>query len=83
MFLIQGGALGVLGAVLGSLMGAGLLLVWHDQVRQTDGTELFPFILDPVLIGGTIVFAAIVGVLAGMAPALQAARLDPAVAIRG
>jgi ABC-type lipoprotein release transport system permease subunit len=36
-----------------------------------------------VLIGGTIAFAAIVGVLAGMAPAMQAARLDPAVAIRG
>ncbi len=83
VFLIQGGAMGVLGAVLGSLMGAGLLLIWHDQVRQTDGAELFPFILDPLLIGGTIVFAAVVGVLAGMAPAMQAARLDPAVAIRG
>ena len=83
VFLIQGGALGILGAALGSLMGAGLLLVWHDQVRQTDGTELFPFILDPVLIGGTIAFAAIVGVLAGMAPAMQAARLEPSVAIRG
>lgn len=83
VFLIQGGALGVVGAGLGSLMGAGLLLVWHDRVRQTDGTELFPFILDPLLIGCTIAFAAIVGVLAGMAPALQAARLDPAAAIRG
>jgi lipoprotein-releasing system permease protein len=83
VFLFQGGALGALGAVMGSLMGAGLLLVWHDQVRQTDGTELFPFILDPVLIGGTIAFAAVVGLLAGMAPALQAARLEPSVAIRG
>lgn len=83
VFLIQGGVLGIVGAALGSLMGAGLLLVWHDRVRQTDGTELFPFTLDPLLIGGTVVFAALVGVLAGMAPAMQAARLDPAVAIRG
>jgi lipoprotein-releasing system permease protein len=83
VFLIQGGVLGILGAMLGSLMGAGLLLAWHGQVRQSDGTELFPFVLNPVLIGGTIAFAAVVGVLAGMAPALQAARLDPAVAIRG
>jgi lipoprotein-releasing system permease protein len=83
LFLIQGGTLGIMGAMLGSLMAAGLLLVWHDQVRQPDGTELFPFILDPLLFGGTIAFAAIVGVLAGMAPAMQAARLDPAVAIRG
>jgi lipoprotein-releasing system permease protein len=83
VFLIQGGALGTLGAMLGSVLAAGLLLVWHDQVRQPNGAELFPFILDPLLIGGTIAFAAIVGVLAGMAPAMQAARLDPAVAIRG
>ncbi len=83
VFLIQGGVLGFLGAVIGSALGAGLLLVWHDQVRQTDGTELFPYILDPWLIGPTIAFAALVGVLAGMAPAMQAARLDPAVAIRG
>jgi len=83
VFLIQGGALGFVGAILGSAMGAGLLLIWHAQVRQTDGTELFPFVLDPMLIGGTILFAAVVGLLAGMAPAMQAARLDPAVAIRG
>jgi lipoprotein-releasing system permease protein len=83
VFLIQGGVMGLLGAMLGAVIGAGILGIWHAQARQADGSELFPFILDPLLITVTILLAALVGVLAGMAPALQAARLDPATAIRG
>ena len=60
-----------------------MLLIWHVNVRQGDSTELFPFILGPVLIGRMILFAPVFGVLAGMAPAMQAVRLDPAVAIHG
>ena len=67
----------------GAFGGAARARDWHDNVRQGDSTELFPFILGPVLIGRTILFAAVFGVLAGMAPAMQAVRLDPAVAIHG
>ena len=83
VFLLQGGVLGVSGAVLGATLGLGLLFGWHERVRQADGSALFPFIFDPKLIGITIASAAVIGILASMAPALQAARLDPAVAIRG
>lgn len=83
VFLVQGGLLGFGGAVVGAGLGAGAAIVWHDTMRQADGTELFPLILEPSLLAGTILLASITGVVAASVPALRAARLDPVVAIRG
>jgi lipoprotein-releasing system permease protein len=75
IFLIQGGVLGFLGAVA--------LAVWHAYARQADGTELFPLMLEPALFVAAALLATLTGVLAGMAPAIRAASLDPVEAIRG
>jgi lipoprotein-releasing system permease protein len=83
IFLIQGGVMGFLGAILGALLGVGILMIWHSSVKQADGTELFPIVLEPLLFVVTILLSAVIGVVAGTAPALQAARMDPAAAIRG
>lgn len=83
VFLIQGGVLGLLGSLIGSAAGAGALVAWHASVRQADGSQLFPLIIQPQLFVIAAVLAAVTGVLAAMAPALRAARLDPVVAIRG
>nr|WP_264185164.1 FtsX-like permease family protein [Roseicella aerolata] len=83
IFLIQGGVLGLLGSLSGSLLGAGAVIAWHSLARQADGSELFPLILQASLFLGAAVLAMLTGVLAAMAPALRAARLDPVVAIRG
>ncbi len=83
VFLIQGGVLGLLGALVGSAIGAAALVAWHATARQSDGSELFPLILEPRLFAAAAVLAALTGVLVAMAPALRAARLDPVVAIRG
>jgi lipoprotein-releasing system permease protein len=83
MFLLQGGMLGFVGAIVGSVMGAGGLTYWHAAVRQVDGTEMFPLILDNSMFAITLALATCTGLLAAMAPALRAARLDPVVAIRG
>jgi lipoprotein-releasing system permease protein len=83
VFLIQGGVLGLLGSLIGSAAGVGALVAWHASVRQADGSPLFPLMIQPQLFVIAAVVAALTGVLAAMAPALRAARLDPVVAIRG
>ena len=83
VFLLQGGLLGFVGALVGAALGVGGLYYWHAVVRQADGTELFPLILERSLFVYTALLATMTGLLAAMAPAVRAARLDPVVAIRG
>jgi lipoprotein-releasing system permease protein len=44
---------------------------------------MFPLVLDPTLFVLALMIATLTGLLAAVAPALRAARLDPVVAIRG
>ena len=83
IFLIQGALIGLVGSVIGSALGAAGMVVFHDYVRQADGSELIPLIFETSLFVAAASLATVTGVLAAMAPALSAARLDPVVAIRG
>jgi lipoprotein-releasing system permease protein len=83
IFLLQGGLLGFAGSLIGSATGASALLYWHSSMRQADGSELFPLVLEPQLFVYAMVLAALTGVAAAAVPALRAAKLDPVVAIRG
>jgi len=83
VFLLQGGLLGFVGSLFGGAMGAFALIYWHSVARQADGSELFPLILERQLFILTALLATLTGLLAATAPAVQAAKLDPVVAIRG
>jgi len=83
VFLVQGGLLGFVGSLFGVALGAFALIYWHSVARQADGSELFPLILERQLFIVTAILATLTGVLAAMAPAMSAAKLDPVVAIRG
>jgi len=83
IFLLQGALMGLMGSIVGSLMGWGFLMLWRGIAKNADGTPLFVINFDPMLFLYAAVGATLVGTLAAMFPALRAARLDPAVAIRG
>jgi lipoprotein-releasing system permease protein len=83
VFLIQGGVMGLTGALAGSLLAWGFLLLWRGVATNPDGTPLFVVVIEPALFGIACVGATLVGILAAVVPARRAARLDPAVAIRG
>lgn len=82
VFLIQGGVLGLLGALAGSVAGAGLARLFAGLVRNTQGDPLFPIALTPELFLSAIAVAVFTGLLAAALPASRAAALDPVKAIR-
>ena len=83
VFLLQGGLLGLGGATLGSVAGTLALHLWLAYATTPEGTPMFTVTLEPRLFVMALGLATLTGLLAALAPALRAARLDPVVAIRG
>jgi lipoprotein-releasing system permease protein len=83
VFLLQGAALGLVGSLAGSALGALAIILWGELVRNPDGTPLFPLELDPRLFAAATLLATLTGLVAAFVPALRGSRMDPVVAIRG
>ena len=83
VFLLQGGLLGLGGAALGSVAGTLALQLWLKIATTPDGLPMFTITLEPSLFALALGLATLTGLLAALAPALRAARLEPVVAIRG
>jgi len=77
--VVESAVIGLIGGIIGLALGAALVYVANEAGR-TSGTILFE------LTGGTaasaVLFATLLGALAGFIPALHAARLDPVTALR-
>ena len=81
IFLLQGGLLGLGGALAGSALGFVGLIAWMRLTRAADGSSLFTLELSAGLFGWTLGLATLTGLVAAVVPAVRAARLDPVVAI--
>jgi len=83
VFLLQGAALGLVGSLAGSALGAAAIFLWGELMTNPDGTPLLALELDARLFGAAALLATLTGLVAAFVPALRGSRLDPVVAIRG
>jgi putative ABC transport system permease protein len=78
--LVESALLGALGGLVGLGVGWGLTALINVSTEATQGTSLF--LLTPRLVLAVPLFSIGLGVVAGLVPALRAARLDPVSALR-
>lgn len=82
VFLLQGALVGLLGSLLGAVLSVVLATGFGFFVHGADGKPLFPIeVTSPLLVSACVV-ATLCGMLAAIAPARRASRLDPALAMR-
>jgi len=75
----EAGVIGLLGGLLG--LGLGAVVVYlADEAGRSSGTILFQ--LTPQTAVFAVLFSTVLGVVAGIVPAANAARLDPVAALR-
>ena len=88
VFTLEGLMIGVLGALIGGVLGSGLivLLTRIERPSPVPGVApepVFPAILIPEIIAAAMAAAVVATVIAAVLPARQAADLDPVDVIRG
>ena len=73
--MIESSMIGLAGGFLGVLIACiiGLLIIYAAGVT---------FVFDWSVIGGALAFSVILGIVSGTIPAIDAARVDPMVALR-
>jgi len=75
----ESAVVGMIGGLIGLAVGAVIVLIGNELGRATD-TILFD--LTPLTALEGLLFATVLGALAGLIPAVNAARLDPVAALR-
>jgi putative ABC transport system permease protein len=87
MFMMEAGFIGLIGGVFGLLLGWVLGLGLNQAIQIVMKYRELPvrgnfFVVTPTLALGVILFATLIGLVAGLLPAQRAAKLDPLEALR-
>ena len=81
LFLLEAGYIGLIGGLVGLAFSYGISAV-INHVVQSMGNMVTLSYIPPWLAGLSLVFAILVGMVAGFFPSLRAMRLSPLAAIR-
>ncbi|HLC32304.1 MAG TPA: ABC transporter permease [Candidatus Nanoarchaeia archaeon] len=82
IFLIESALLGIAGGLVGMLIGIGISKTVEMGANAAFGAGTITAIFPWYLLVGTILFAAIVGMISGSLPARRASKLKPVEALR-
>lgn len=80
-FFIEAGMLGMVGGLIGVLLGLGIGFVGIQGINAFIGSQS-PFEINWMLAIMTLVGSFLIGSIAGIAPAMKAARMNPVEALR-
>lgn len=81
-FVLEAAIMGLTGALIGVLAGSGAIVVLDPWIISKVEIGASFFKITPSLIAGVVAYGVGLGVIAGLAPALRAARVDPASGLR-
>jgi len=81
-FLIESGMLGLIGGIVGVIAGIGIGYLGTLGINYFIGSETTPGI-NFILISTTLIGSFIIGAIAGITPAMKAARQNPVEVLRG
>jgi len=82
IFLFESGLLGLVGGAIGVILGILLGKIVSYIALISLGTDLLQSSVTPQLIIGALTFSFLIGSISGVLPAMQAAKLKPADALR-
>jgi len=82
LFLIESGALGLVGGIIGVVIGLAMSKTVEYVARNNLGNDLLQANTSLELIIGALAFSFIVGCISGVLPAMQASQLKPVEALR-
>jgi putative ABC transport system permease protein len=81
-FFVESGFLGLVGGLLGAIFGILIGFVGTVGINSWLGSEI-GFKIDYILIFFTLLGSFLIGAIAGIIPAMQAAKQNPVEALRG
>ena len=82
MFTIESGMIGLVGGIIGAIIGLVFAFVLSSAANSYLGQDLLRVSISYPLIFAAIAFSFLIGLISGLSPAYQAARIKPVEALR-